>query len=48
MNDYKLPEDALFTQRIRLLDQNPELYFREYPRPKFGFTNEESSEDTKE
>ncbi|GAA1471717.1 hypothetical protein P4N68_10450 [Corynebacterium felinum] len=29
--------DVTYTERIRLLKADPEAYFRQYPRPEFGF-----------
>lgn len=29
--------DALYSDRIRLLRTDPEQYFRNYPKPEFGF-----------
>lgn len=31
--------DVRYTERVRLLKANPEQYYREYPRPRFGFVD---------
>lgn len=30
--------DATYEERIKLLQANPDQYFAEYPRPRFGFS----------
>ncbi|AKK04493.1 hypothetical protein CMUST_00695 [Corynebacterium mustelae] len=37
MSDVFKSIDALYSDRIRLLQVDPERYFQLYPRPKFGF-----------
>lgn len=29
--------DATYAERLRLFEASPELYFRQYPKPRFGF-----------
>lgn len=36
--------DALFAEKIRLLTANPEQYYRENPRPRFGFVPREEDD----
>ncbi|MDN6259392.1 MULTISPECIES: hypothetical protein [unclassified Corynebacterium] len=40
MTDRKKPGNALYIERIRLLRSDPDRYFREYPKPEFGFRQE--------
>lgn len=37
--------DALLAERIRLLTTNPEQYYRENPRPRFGFVPRNTDEE---
>lgn len=37
MKSRRKSTDALYSDRIRLLRTDPERYFREYPKPEFGF-----------
>lgn len=39
--------DATYSERLRLLQSDREQYFRENPRPKFGFcsSNDEGQQD---
>lgn len=37
MTDRPQSTDALYSDRIRLLQNDPNRYFQEYPRLKFGF-----------
>ena len=44
MTNRRKTPDALYVDRIRLLQTDPERYFREYPRQKFGFQLKTSSD----
>lgn len=35
--DAEASDDALYTRRIKLLREDPDEYFRQHPKPQFGF-----------
>ncbi len=37
--------DVLYKERLAFLRADPEAYFRQYPRPRFGFEFSEESKD---
>lgn len=48
MSEVSKSTDALYSDRIRLLQVDPERYFQLYPRPKFGFQPTESDSHSEE
>ncbi|BAU97091.1 hypothetical protein N24_2829 [Corynebacterium suranareeae] len=37
MSSRRKTTDALYSDRVKLLRDNPEQYFKNFPKPEFGF-----------
>ncbi|MCA0444284.1 hypothetical protein [Corynebacterium amycolatum] len=43
MREHDLPTDTELVRRVQLIQENPEEYYRENPRIRFGFHGKHSS-----